>query len=237
MSNSRIKGITISIGGDTTGLTDALKDVNKESNKVSGELKAVERGLKFDPSSTELIAQKQQHLGEQIQNTSKKLDVLKTAQSQVEEQFRNGDISAEQYQAFQRELATTEAQLKSYEGKLMSSVADQSKLAQSTNELKTFFSATETEVDKFSDVLGTRLTNAIREGSATSDQMAKALTLIGQKALGSSADIDRMRNSLRNADAGASLKTIQKDLADIAKDADKAGDSVNGLGSYYSKYE
>ncbi|MFJ7888398.1 hypothetical protein ACIQYL_09940 [Lysinibacillus xylanilyticus] len=230
MSNSRIKGITIELNGDTTGLTDALKDVNKESNKVSSELKAVERGLKFDPGSTELIAQKQQHLSEQIQNTSKKLDVLKTAQSQVEEQFRNGDIGEDQYRAFNRELAITEAQLKSYDTKLSSVVADQTKLSSSTSELKTFFSATGTEVDKFTDVLGSRLTNAIREGTASADQIGKALEIMGKKALGSSADIDRMRNSLRNADAGAPLKTIQKDLADIAKDADKAGDSVNGFG-------
>ncbi|OXS66077.1 hypothetical protein B1B04_24325 [Lysinibacillus sp. KCTC 33748] len=230
MSNSRIKGITIELNGDTTGLTDALKDVNKESNKVSSELKAVERGLKFDPGSTELIAQKQQHLSEQIQNTSKKLDVLKTAQSQVEEQFRNGDIGEDQYRAFNRELAITEAQLKSYDTKLSSVVADQTKLSSSTSELKTFFSATGTEVDKFTDVLGSRLTNAIREGTASADQIGKALEIMGKKALGSSADIDRMRNSLRNADAGASLKTIQKDLASIAKDADKAGDSVNGFG-------
>ncbi|MFF2793536.1 hypothetical protein [Lysinibacillus xylanilyticus] len=230
MSNSRIKGITIELNGDTTGLTDALKDVNKESSKVSSELKAVERGLKFDPGSTELIAQKQQHLSEQIQNTSKKLDVLKTAQSQVEEQFRNGDIGEDQYRAFNRELAITEAQLKSYDTKLSSVVADQTKLSSSTSELKTFFSATGTEVDKFTDVLGSRLTNAIREGTASADQIGKALEIMGKKALGSSADIDRMRNSLRNADAGASLKTIQKDLASIAKDADKAGDSVNGFG-------
>ena len=49
MTNKRIKGITIELNGDTTGLTDALKDVNKESNKVTSELREVERALKFDP--------------------------------------------------------------------------------------------------------------------------------------------------------------------------------------------
>lgn len=102
MASGRIQGITIEIGGDTRGLTDALKDVNKESNKVSSELKEVERALKLDPSNTELIAQKQQLLAEQIQRTSEKLDVLKTAQSQVEAQFQRGEIGAEQYRAFQR---------------------------------------------------------------------------------------------------------------------------------------
>ncbi|MGE7751714.1 hypothetical protein ACQKL4_15140, partial [Lysinibacillus fusiformis] len=43
-----------------------------------------------------LISQKQQLLAEQIQNTSQKLDVLRTAQSQVEAQFRNGEIGTEQ---------------------------------------------------------------------------------------------------------------------------------------------
>lgn len=234
MANNRIKGITIELGADTTGLTAALKDVNKESSKVQSELKEVERALKLDPSNTELVAQQQQLLAEQIQNTSNKLDVLKTAQSQVEAQFRSGEIGAEQYRAFQRELATTEASLQRYQNQMTSTVADQERLGRVTNELQTFFQATGTEVNQFADVLGTRLTNAIRDGSATSDQMNRALRLMGQHALGAGADIDQMREALRRAAQGADLNEVRQDLARITQEANQAEEAVNGFGQELS---
>ena len=229
MANSRIKGITIELNGDTTGLTDALKDVNKESSKVTSELKEVERALKFDPGNAELIGQKQQLLAEQIQNTTQKLDVLKTAQAQVEEQFKNGDIGAEQYRAFQRELATTEASLKNYETQMRSTAENYTHLKNANKDLETFFAATGTEVNDFADVLGTRLTNAIREGTASTDQINKALQLMGQKALGAGADVEKMKDSLKNINESG-LQGVKNEFAKIASEAEEAGDSVNGFG-------
>ncbi len=234
MANNRIKGITIELNGDTTGLTDALKDVNKESGKVTSELKEVERALKFDPGNAELISQKQQLLAEQIQNTSQKLDVLRTAQSQVEAQFRNGEIGAEQYRAFQRELATTEAQMQQYNAQMANTANEQDRLARTTRELSSFFEATGTDVNQFADLLGTRLTSAIRDGSATTDQMNRALRLMGQHALGAGADIDQMRQALRRAAEGANLDTVRQDLARITQEANQAEEAVNGFGQELS---
>ncbi|MCK1987167.1 hypothetical protein MPH48_03515 [Lysinibacillus fusiformis] len=234
MANNRIKGITIELNGDTTGLTDALKDVNKESGKVTSELKEVERALKFDPGNAELISQKQQLLAEQIQNTSQKLDVLRTAQSQVEAQFRNGEIGAEQYRAFQRELATTEAQMQQYNAQMANTANEQDRLARTTRELSSFFEATGTDVNQFADLLGTRLTSAIRDGSATTDQMNRALRLMGQHALGAGADIDQMRQALRRASEGANLDTVRQDLARITQEANQAEEAVNGFGQELS---
>lgn len=234
MANNRIKGITIELNGDTTGLTDALKDVNKESGKVTSELKEVERALKFDPGNAELISQKQQLLAEQIQNTSQKLDELRTAQSQVEAQFRNGEIGAEQYRAFQRELATTEAQMQQYNAQMANTANEQDRLARTTRELSSFFEATGTDVNQFADLLGTRLTSAIRDGSATTDQMNRALRLMGQHALGAGVDIDQMRQALRRAAEGANLDTVRQDLARITQEANQAEEAVNGFGQELS---
>ena len=55
---SRIKGITVEIGGDTTKLTESLKDVNGEIKNTQSQLKDVEKLLKFDPANTELLSQK-----------------------------------------------------------------------------------------------------------------------------------------------------------------------------------
>lgn len=113
-----IKGITIEIDGKTTGLDKALGDVNKRSNSLQRELKEVEKLLKFNPGNTELLAQKQKILQTQLVNTASKLDKLRDAQRQVDEQFRNGKISEEQYRAFQREVVQTEGKLQSLERQL-----------------------------------------------------------------------------------------------------------------------
>jgi hypothetical protein len=104
----RIKGITVEIGGDTQGLSKALKDVNSTTFSLQRELKDVQRLLKFDPTNTELLAQQQQILGQQVESTEEKLHRLRIAEAQVQAQFERGDIGADQYRAFQRELQSTE---------------------------------------------------------------------------------------------------------------------------------
>ncbi len=110
-----IRGINVVIGAETTGLQKALSDVNKASRDIQSELRQVERLLKMDPKNTELLAQKQKLLSEAVSTTREKLDRLKAAQEQVNEQFKKGEISEGQYRAFQREVAKTEQELKKLE--------------------------------------------------------------------------------------------------------------------------
>ena len=111
----RIKGITIEIGGDTTGLNKALSGVNKEISSTQSQLKDVSRLLKLDPSNTELLSQKQKLLSQAVGDTKEKLETLKTAEAQAQEQFKEGKISEEQYDALKREVIATEQQLKTLE--------------------------------------------------------------------------------------------------------------------------
>lgn len=113
MAKSSIKGITIKIGGDTTGLDKTLKETNKKSRELESELKAVDKALKLDPNNVTLVKQKQDLLKDSIKETKSKLDVLKEAQSQVTAQYKKGEIDAGQYRAFQRELETTKSKLSS----------------------------------------------------------------------------------------------------------------------------
>ncbi len=121
----KIKGITIEIAGETTKLQSALKDVNKKSKDLTSELKQVERGLRFNPKDTELLAQKQKLLGDQVANTREKLDKLKDAEKQVQQQFERGEIGEEQYRAFKREIIETESKLKHYENQLKAVTKEQ----------------------------------------------------------------------------------------------------------------
>jgi phage-related minor tail protein len=116
--SKRVRGITVEIGGDTVGLQKALEDVNSKGRDLQKELRDVDRLLKFDPTNTELLAQRQQILGEAIENTGTKLEELKKAEADVQEQFKKGEITEEQYRAFQREIADTESYLRHLEGRL-----------------------------------------------------------------------------------------------------------------------
>lgn len=113
-----IKGITIEIGGDTTQLEKALKNVNSTSKDLNKQLREVNNSLKFNPGNSELLAQKQRILAESVDNTKKKLETLKTAQEQAKEALARGDIGQEKYDALTREIIKTENQLKSLEGQL-----------------------------------------------------------------------------------------------------------------------
>lgn len=115
-----IKGIKIEIDGDTQPLQKALKGVNQESANATKELKQIDNALKFDTGNVTLLTQKQEVLQKQVGTTREKLETLRQAQSQVEEQFKKGDIGADQYRAFQREVEVTQNILKGYEGKLAS---------------------------------------------------------------------------------------------------------------------
>ena len=112
---SRIKGITVEIGGDTTKLQTALQGVNKEIKNTQSQLKDVEKLLKLDPGNTELLAQKQRLLSDAIGETREKLETLKTAAAQANEALSKGEISKDQYDALQRELIATEEELKRLE--------------------------------------------------------------------------------------------------------------------------
>lgn len=129
-----IKGLTVKIGGDTSELGQALENVNKKSRDLSSELGQVNRLLKMDPGNADLIAQKQDILAEAIKNTSSKLDTLKEAERQVQEQFLRGEVSEEQVRALQREIVATEQKLKGYENAAKEVADGNDRIAQSAQD-------------------------------------------------------------------------------------------------------
>ncbi|PFF04847.1 DUF2207 domain-containing protein [Bacillus cereus] len=225
----RIKGITIEINGNTQPLQNALKDVNKQSDSLAKELKDVERLLKFDPGNVEALAQKQQLLTQQIENTTQKLDKLKAAEQQVQAQFQNGKISEEQYRAFRREIEFTEGSLNGLKNKLGNMKAEQENVASSTRQLETLFRATGKSVDDFAGALGNRLVNAIRNGTATSRQLEQAIGIIGREALGTEADIEKLQRALRSVDAGNSIRQVQNELRELQQEAGRTEKKFEGL--------
>ena len=113
---NRIQGITVEIGGDTQGLSKALSGVNREIRTTQSQLKDVERLLKLDPGNTELLRQKYELLNDSIESTEEKLDSLREAEKQVQQQFERGEVSQDQYNGLQREIIATEQALNRLQG-------------------------------------------------------------------------------------------------------------------------
>lgn len=134
---SRIQGITVEIGGDTTKLQTALKGLNGEIKSTQTALKDVEKLLKMDPGNTELLAQKEKLLAQAVDETKQKLETLKTAAEQANTALANGDISQEQYDALQREIVETEQNLRSLETQANQSATAVQKIAATGESLKT----------------------------------------------------------------------------------------------------
>ena len=222
----RIKGITIEINGDTKGLDKALSSVNSSANKTQSELRDVNKLLKLDPGNTELIAQKQKLLAQAISQTGDKLKTLKDAQAQVDAQFAKGDIGEEQYRAFKREIASTEATLKGYKSQLSTAENSQQELSQSTQRLQKYFKATGTSVDDFKSVLGTRLVNAIKSGTASSEALDRALQMIAKESGVASSDMSKLTQTLDKVD-DTNITNASKAIEDLGNKTDETSGKMD----------
>lgn len=168
---SRIKGITVEIGGDATGLEKALKGVNSSIKTTQSALKDVERLLKLDPTNTELLTQKQKLLKDAIASTSEKLETLKEAQKQAKEQLERGELGQDKYDALQREIVETEQELKRLQEQAATTSVTLEKIAAAG--------------DKF-EKAGDSITNAGKQISVAS----AAVTGLGVAAVKTAADFD-----------------------------------------------
>lgn len=244
-----IKGIKIEIDGDTQPLQKALKNVNKAATDASQELKQIDKALKFDTGNVTLLTQKQEVLQKQVATTKEKLETLRQAQSQVEQQFKNGDIGADQYRAFQREVEVTQNVLKSYEGKLANvnqalaengnaTQNNKSKLRELQNEQKQLASENEKVVSSFKlqeSQLGAnaseadKLALAEKRIGAQSDIVArqienleKQLALTKQEYGENSAEANKMETQLNQA------KTAYSNLSQEMNNLGSAGKQASG---------
>lgn len=224
----RIKGITIEINGDTTGLSKAMSGINKEIKGTQGQLKDVERLLKLDPQNTELLAQKQRLLKEAVGETKEKLDSLKSAQQQVQEQFERGEVAKEQYDALQREIIETENNLKSLE-----------KQADDTNTKLSGFTQAAEKIGKFGDAAtsaGKKLlpvTAGITAAGGASAKMAMdfedAMAKVNTIADTTEAPLSELEKSILDLSnqTGISSSEIASNVYDAISAGQETGDAVD----------
>ncbi len=115
MASTKVRGITIELNADATGITKALKSVNSEINSTQKQLKDVDRLLKLDPTNTQLLEQKQRLLKDAVGETKDKLETLKQAQEEVGKTLKETGEGQAQYDALTREIISCEKELENLE--------------------------------------------------------------------------------------------------------------------------
>lgn len=215
----KLKGITIEIGGDATKLDQALKDPTQQSKALQSELKSVNNLLKFDPGNIDLLTQKQKILTDQIDATSNKLQILKNAQAQVQAQFQSGDIGADQYRAFQREVIATEGRLNTYQSALQETNAQLSKNASETTQTASAYDklkATINEQEAELSSLKQEYASVVLEqgkNSTEAQQLASKMSALN-------ADLAKNKSAMNEVETEASqLATSLNDAGNGAKES------------------
>ena len=206
----RTRGLTVTIDGDTTGLTKALESVNKEVKNTQAQLKDVDKLLKLDPTNTELLSQKQRLLGDAVSETRNKLDTLKTASDQANISLANGEISQEQFDALQREIAETTLELKRLEEQAKQSNIAVQEIAAKGEKLKTMGDNVSSVGEKFlpatAAVVGLG-TAAVKTASDFDTGMSKVAAISGA----TGGDLDALRDKAR--EMGAKTKFSASEAA------------------------
>lgn len=218
----RIKGITVEINGDTTGLSKALSGVNKDIRSTQTQLKDVNRLLKLDPKNTELISQKQRLLAQAVDETKDKLKQLKSVQSQMDDGLKNGSVTQAQYDAWQREIITTEQELKKLEEQVKN---------------------TDSKIDAVLKNTGSKMQEVGGKISSAGESITKGLTVpisaVGGASLAAFNEVDAGLDTVEQK-TGATGKALEdmnqivKDLAtEIPTDFETAGAAVGEVNTRF----
>jgi phage-related minor tail protein len=220
---NKIKGITIELDGETKGLDKALQGVNKQSRSLQSELRDVDKLLKFSPGNLELIEQKQKLLGDQVATTTDKLNKLKSAQQQVESQFRSGEIGAEQYRAFKREITESESKLGHYKSQLSKVESQQKEASSSVRKLGKAFKETGAKAKELGSTIGKSLGGAGAAGAAAVGGLVAGTQEYNQ-------DLARLKTNASTAgrDLGLVEDAFMK-ITEVTGETDSAVETVSNL--------
>lgn len=231
VSNNNIKGISIVLDGETKGLDESLKRVNKHASDLRKEMREVETSLKFNPGNVELLEQQQRVLGDQISKTTDKLDALKGAYSEAEAQLSRGEIDQGEFDRLTREIIKTEDQLNKFQMK-MKDVESKINLSDAEKEFQRVEAAIK-DSDKAANILQSELKeveDALKMDPGNADLIAQKQRVVGQMADESRGRLELLSGSLQELDAAAQRGDLGVDKFDkLTREVIKTEDQLNKL--------
>lgn len=112
MASKKIRGITVQLGGDTSGLQKALKQVDIALGTTQKELNEVRKALKIDPTNVKLLKQEEELLGQAAKQTADRLKLLEDAQTKVNKAADAWPDYEKRYKPIQEAIDKTTERLK-----------------------------------------------------------------------------------------------------------------------------
>lgn len=232
MASKNLKGITLQIGGDTTELSKALKKPDKDISALQSKLKSVNQMLKFDPSNTELLAQKQRLLKEQITATEDKLKLLKETQKQFVTE--GGNVDSKQYIALEQEIQKAESALKRLNSETSNVSANMQAFGEKAKQVGDKFTSVGKEVSKASAV-------AVGAGVASYKAWSEVDDALDSVAAGTGATGKELENLQQTAkdvytSMPVDIKATGQAVADINTRLGLQGDALEEATRQFMKY-
>lgn len=222
----RIKGITVQIGGDTTGLSKALSGVNKQIKTTQNELKDVEKLLKMDPKNTVLLTQKQKLLADEVEKSKAKFEALKEASKNAAETRKNYDAFAQKFEPVQAEIDKTGEKLKSLRNQMAETAETDGKDSDAYKAIEEQAKATAKELKELK-----KRGQEIREefgNPLSSDQYDK----LQRELIESEQDCKAATDALREfgSVAGQEIQVAGQKVGEVGEKISGIGDKINGAG-------
>lgn len=232
MASKNLKGITLQIGGDTTELSKALKKPDKDISDLQSKLKSVNQMLKFDPSNTELLAQKQRLLKEQITATEDKLKLLKETQKQFVTE--GGNVDSKQYIALEQEIQKAESALKRLNSETSNVSANMQAFGEKAKQVGDKFTSVGKEVSKASAV-------AVGAGVASYKAWSEVDDALDSVAAGTGAtgkELESLQQTAKDVYTSmpVDIKATGEAVADINTRLGLQGDALENATRQFMKY-
>lgn len=232
MASKNLKGITLQIGGDTTELSKALKKPDKDISDLQSKLKSVNQMLKFDPSNTELLAQKQRLLKEQITATEDKLKLLKETQKQFVTE--GGNVDSKQYIALEQEIQKAESALKRLNSETSNVSANMQAFGEKAKQVGDKFTSVGKEVSKASAV-------AVGAGVASYKAWSEVDDALDSVAAGTGAtgkELESLQQTAKDVYTSmpVDIKATGQAVADINARLGLQGDALENATRQFMKY-
>ena len=205
MASKNIKGITIEIGGNTTKLSEALKNVDSQVYSLNSELRNLNQALKLDPKNTELLSQKQDVLKKNIQATTERLNTLKDAQRQMGDYNSLTEEQQANYRALSVEITKAESSLKKMNNELKNTGGfDFSKLQSALKKVGEVALEVSKKLLQVSAAVGSALAGVVAAGVKSYAELEQNLGGV-ETLFGESADkvVENAKNAFKTAGVSA----------------------------------
>lgn len=208
-------------------LVGTEQQLQSSMSKLSAEYDLQKAKLGQNASEAEQLRLKMDHLGQAHTIASNQVRNLEQQLEQAKAQYGANSAEVQKYETKLLQAQTAEQKVAN-EIKQTESALNKQK--QSFNDLQNLLQVTGAKLEDFASAISPDLANAINKGTASTKQLDQAFDLIAKSAVGASADVDKLKNTLRQIDSGVSLDGVKKEFDEISKASKEAAQDVNEFG-------